>query len=104
MAAVNEAGFRLEVHVIGDRAAEAAIEAFEKAQITPEKRPILTHCQVGSCYLQVTVSRSKAYTINVFYAHIILDSAQGPGRANEAPRCDCQHPAAVCDDRRELDQ
>ena len=40
------AGYRLEIHVIGDRAADAALEALEQAQATPEQRHILTHCQV----------------------------------------------------------
>ena len=40
------AGFRLEIHVIGDRAADSALEALETAMVTPEKRSILTHCQV----------------------------------------------------------
>ncbi|ELU03691.1 hypothetical protein CAPTEDRAFT_206365 [Capitella teleta] len=39
-------GYRLEVHAIGDAAAEMVIEAMEKADVTPEKRPILTHCQI----------------------------------------------------------
>ena len=40
------AGYRLEIHVIGDRAAESSIEAMEVARVAPEKRPLLTHCQV----------------------------------------------------------
>ena len=40
------AGYRLEIHVIGDRAAEAALDALQFAQATPEQRHILTHCQV----------------------------------------------------------
>ena len=39
-------GYRLEIHVIGDAAAEAAITAIERADVAPQKRPILTHCQV----------------------------------------------------------
>lgn len=39
-------GFQLEIHVIGDRAAEFAVNALENCGITPEKRPILVHCQV----------------------------------------------------------
>ena len=39
-------GFRLEVHAIGDAAAEAVIKAFEDAHVSPEKRPLLTHAQV----------------------------------------------------------
>ena len=40
------AGYRLEIHVIGDRAAESSIEAMEVGRVAPEKRPLLTHCQV----------------------------------------------------------
>ena len=39
-------GYRLEIHVIGDAAAEAAISAIEAADVARERRPILTHCQV----------------------------------------------------------
>jgi predicted amidohydrolase YtcJ len=39
-------GWRLEVHVIGDRAAEEALAAFESSGITAKDRPIMTHCQV----------------------------------------------------------
>lgn len=40
------AGYRLEVHVIGDAAADAVLTALETVQVAPEKRPILTHCQI----------------------------------------------------------
>ena len=47
-------GHRLEIHVIGDAAAESAIVALEKAQVTREKRPVFAHCQVrlviGCCF------------------------------------------------------
>lgn len=39
-------GFRLEVHAIGDAAAEKVLDAFEEANVTTSDRPILTHCQV----------------------------------------------------------
>eukprot|EP01083_Nonionella_stella_P122447 368389_1 len=42
----GEAGFRVEIHVIGDRAADVALEALRKAGVSPERRPILTHCQI----------------------------------------------------------
>ena len=44
----TSAGFRLEIHVIGDRAAETALDALEAVNVAPEKRTILTHCQVTS--------------------------------------------------------
>jgi len=42
------AGYRLEIHVIGDRATEEVLDALEAVPVAPEKRPILTHCQVGT--------------------------------------------------------
>ncbi len=44
-------GFRLEVHAIGDAAADAVIKAFDDANVSPEKRPLLTHAQVCTIYL-----------------------------------------------------
>jgi predicted amidohydrolase YtcJ len=38
-------GWRLEVHAIGDRAAQHAIEGFEEARVTSKARGVLTHCQ-----------------------------------------------------------
>ena len=46
VAEATAAGYRLEVHVIGDAAADAILTAIETANVAPEKRPILTHCQV----------------------------------------------------------
>lgn len=42
----KELGFRLEVHAIGDEAAQNVLDAFEEAKIDPSDRPIITHCQV----------------------------------------------------------
>ena len=44
----HELGYRIEMHVIGDRAAEMGVVAFKAAAIPPSARPILTHCQVLS--------------------------------------------------------
>lgn len=44
----TSSGYRLEIHVIGDRAAEAALDALRTANVAAEKRPIFTHCQVCS--------------------------------------------------------
>eukprot|EP00123_Amoebidium_parasiticum_P006553 comp17474_c0_seq1/m.16950 comp17474_c0_seq1/g.16950 ORF comp17474_c0_seq1/g.16950 comp17474_c0_seq1/m.16950 type:complete len:529 (-) comp17474_c0_seq1:546-2132(-) len=43
---VKDLGYRLEIHAIGDKAAESVLEAYEKANITKEDRAFLTHCQV----------------------------------------------------------
>ncbi|CEM24002.1 unnamed protein product [Vitrella brassicaformis CCMP3155] len=39
-------GLRLEVHAIGDRAAEEVLDAFDRAGVPPSMRPVLTHCQL----------------------------------------------------------
>ena len=39
-------GFRLEVHAIGDAAAELVLDCFEACGLTAADRPVLTHCQV----------------------------------------------------------
>ena len=43
---INSKGFRLEIHTIGDRAAEVALNCLEKANVPPEMRPIFVHCQI----------------------------------------------------------
>lgn len=53
----HDLGYRLEVHAIGDEAAEAVLEAFEKAGVQPEDRPILTHCQILGPDLLDTMAR-----------------------------------------------
>ncbi len=42
----KEKGYRLEVHGIGDLAAEYILNAFDAAGLTKADRPIITHCQV----------------------------------------------------------
>ena len=39
-------GYRLEIHIIGDAAADCTLEGLKAAKVAPEKRPLLTHCQV----------------------------------------------------------
>ena len=39
-------GYRLEIHAIGDAAADAVLTSLEEEKIAPEKRPIMVHCQV----------------------------------------------------------
>ncbi|GMH94542.1 hypothetical protein TrST_g12620 [Triparma strigata] len=46
IALAKERGFRLEIHAIGDMAAEQVLNALEKCEINKESRPVLTHCQV----------------------------------------------------------
>ena len=42
---INEKGWQLETHAIGDKGAEITINGYEK-YLKKEKRPILTHCQI----------------------------------------------------------
>lgn len=42
----KENGFRLEIHCIGDKAADQTLSALENAGCTASDRPVMTHCQV----------------------------------------------------------
>jgi hypothetical protein len=42
----TSSGYRVEIHAIGDRAADVALTALEQAKVAAEKRPLLIHCQV----------------------------------------------------------
>ncbi|KAJ8531714.1 hypothetical protein ON010_g14249 [Phytophthora cinnamomi] len=46
IADATSAGYRVEIHAIGDRAAEQVLAALRAAHVGSEKRPILTHCQI----------------------------------------------------------
>ncbi|XP_077975453.1 putative amidohydrolase YtcJ [Styela clava] len=43
---IDSLGYQLEIHAIGDKAAESAIIAMERANILPDKRPIIVHAQL----------------------------------------------------------
>lgn len=53
------AGYRSEIHAIGDRAAEAALDALEAAGSTPEERPVLTHAQILGADLIARMARAN---------------------------------------------
>ena len=57
MKKVKSRGFRLEVHAIGDKAAEQVLDAFRTAGVEPKDRPVLTHCQVLGADLIVKMAR-----------------------------------------------
>lgn len=42
----NGQGYRLEIHAIGDRAAESVLDAYDAAKLGPKDRPIITHAQI----------------------------------------------------------
>ena len=43
---INRRGFRLEIHTIGDRAADVALTCLERCAVPPSMRPIFVHCQI----------------------------------------------------------
>lgn len=51
IALAKRKGYRLEIHAIGDAAAEQVLHAMKGCGICPDDRAILTHCQVRCCYL-----------------------------------------------------
>ena len=46
MPTTSSLGFRVEIHAIGDAAAEQVLCAMETAGGCPSERPVLTHCQI----------------------------------------------------------
>lgn len=44
--AIHGAGFQLEIHTIGDRSAQAVLQALKVNKVQGKDRPVLTHCQV----------------------------------------------------------
>jgi predicted amidohydrolase YtcJ len=57
-------GFRLEVHAIGDKAAECVLDSFAEAGVTADDRAVLTHCQVLGLDL-VTKMKQMGVVANV---------------------------------------
>jgi len=43
---INESGYRFEIHVIGDKATEVALNLLESTGVSPSSRPIFVHCQI----------------------------------------------------------
>ncbi|XP_026694770.2 putative amidohydrolase YtcJ [Ciona intestinalis] len=43
---IDDKGYRPEMHVIGDRAVDIALDSLEKVKVSPNKRPVFVHCQI----------------------------------------------------------
>lgn len=56
MGKAKAAGFRVEAHAIGDRAATVLLGSFERF-LSPEDRPVLTHCQILNASLVERMSK-----------------------------------------------
>jgi len=63
VAMATSSGYRVEMHVIGDRAVDVALSALNDAGVSAKKRPILIHCQVRSftafCNMDKSTGRDK---------------------------------------------
>ncbi|POM67032.1 hypothetical protein PHPALM_17032 [Phytophthora palmivora] len=70
----NNAGYRVEIHAIGDRAAEQVLTALMTAKVEPDKRPILTHCQILGEDL-ITQMREQGVIGNIQPSFTVTDAA-----------------------------
>ncbi|OWZ11559.1 hypothetical protein PHMEG_00015401 [Phytophthora megakarya] len=70
----NSAGYRIEIHAIGDRAAEQVLVALKTANVDPDKRPILTHCQILGEDL-ITQMRDQGVIGNIQPSFTVTDAA-----------------------------
>lgn len=70
---IKEAGFRLEVHAIGDLAAEYTLNSFEYAGLNSTDRPILTHAQILNEEL-ITRMRNNGIIANIQPQFVTTDS------------------------------
>lgn len=111
IADADAAGFRLEIHAIGrvftrvydiiatltrthgpfstisattgDRAAEQVLRALKAANVTPAKRPILTHCQILGDEL-LTAMHTQGVIGNIQPSFVITDASFARKRLAEA--------------------
>ena len=56
VAMATSSGYRVEMHVIGDRAVDVALDALRDAHVAAEKRPVFIHCQVTRSIVNSGVS------------------------------------------------
>ncbi|TMW55787.1 hypothetical protein Poli38472_010669 [Pythium oligandrum] len=76
-------GYRLEIHAIGDRAAEQVLMALKEADVPPEKRPIMTHCQILGDDL-LTQMQTQGVIGNIQPSFTITDAAFARKRLPES--------------------
>ena len=65
VAMATSSGYRVEMHVIGDRAVDMALNALHDAHVAAEKRPIFIHCQVAH-YVRLSVRLSVCLSVSSF--------------------------------------
>ncbi|KAJ0405591.1 hypothetical protein ATCC90586_000368 [Pythium insidiosum] len=74
VADAHSAGYRLEIHAIGDRAAEQVLKALKDAGVAPNNRPLLTHCQILGDDL-ITTMREQGVIGNIQPSFTITDAS-----------------------------
>lgn len=74
VAAATKAGYRVELHCIGDAAAAAVLDALEAAEVPREARPVMTHCQVLGTDLFPRMAAAGAVA-NVQPSFVVTDMA-----------------------------
>jgi len=67
----------LEVHAIGDYAAEVVLDAFEAAGVTAKDRPLLTHCQILAPDLFERMVKLGTLIVTFLIAVVLKISLQG---------------------------
>lgn len=93
--ALNAAGLHIHVHVNGDEASEAALDAFERALAShprPDHRHTLQHCQLADTaqYLRM---KALGLCVNLFANHLYYfgdkhyETTVGPNRAERMNAC-----------------
>lgn len=93
--ALNAAGLHIHVHVNGDEASEAALDAFERALAShprPDHRHTLQHCQLADT-AQFERMKALGLCVNLFANHLYYfgdkhyEVTVGPDRAERMNAC-----------------
>lgn len=80
----HQLGYQLEVHAIGDWAAEIVLDAFDAAGLNANDRAIVTHCQILGEDL-VQRMRTRGYIANIQPPFVPTDSLWVEKRLGNSP-------------------
>jgi hypothetical protein len=79
----EKAGYRVEIHAIGDRGAAQVLNSLRTAKVAPERRPILTHCQILGPDL-IDQMRELGVIADIQPTFVITDAAFAKKRLDES--------------------
>jgi len=74
VAMATAGGYRVEMHVIGDRAVDVALNALRDSSVPVEKRPVFIHCQVQA-YRLSAIPTAKFFVYFIFLIGIFFSCA-----------------------------